>query len=164
MTVEHEAPLPAKTAPQVDFYILPDSDAQQRTLFACRLIEKIHRLRRPLYIHSGNRQDAERLDALLWQMPASGFIPHELHPGNGGATATVQLGWSGLAPDLANLGAGAVLINLADSVPEFFERFARVSEIVVQVPDILAATRTAWRYYQQRGCALERHDLRTGQR
>jgi DNA polymerase-3 subunit chi len=150
----------AKPAPQVDFYILPDSDALQRTLFACRLIEKIHRLRHPLYVHSGDRQQAEQLDALLWQQPASGFIPHELHPG----AAAVQLGWNGVAPDPETLGSGAVLINLADSVPAFFERFARVSEIVVQVPEILAATRTAWRYYQQCGCALERHDLRTGQR
>jgi DNA polymerase-3 subunit chi len=149
---------------QVDFYILPDSDAQQRTLFACRLIEKVYRLRHPLYVHSGDRQQAEQLDALLWQQPASGFVPHELLAGNGNSAATVQLGWNGVAPDAASLGAAAVLINLSDSVPAFFEHFARVSEIVVQVPAILAATRAAWRHYQQCGCALERHDLRGGQR
>jgi DNA polymerase-3 subunit chi len=145
---------------QVDFYILPDSDVLQRMLFACRLIDKIHRLRHPVYVHSGDRQQAERLDALLWQQPASGFIPHELHAGTD-AVAPVQLGWNGVEPAP---GDGAVLINLADSVPGFFERFARVSEIVVQEPAILAATRAAWRYYQQSGCALERHDLRNGQR
>jgi DNA polymerase-3 subunit chi len=164
MTVEYDATPSTKPAPQVDFYILPDSDAQQRTLFACRLIEKVYRLRHPLYVHSGDRAQAERLDALLWQQPASGFIPHELLAGTGSGSTAVQLGWDGVAPDPARLGDRAVLINLADSVPAFFDSFARVSEIVVQVPAILAATRTAWRYYQQRGCALERHDLRTGQR
>lgn len=152
----------AQQAPKVDFYILPDSDAQQRTLFACRLIDKIHRLRHPLYIHCADREQAEQLDALLWQQPASSFIPHELHPGSSGVA--VRLGWDGVAPEPASLGNGAVLINLADAVPAFFEHFARVTEIVAQTPEILAATRTAWRYYQQRGCALERHDLRTGQR
>lgn len=152
----------AQAAPKVDFYILPDSDALQRTLFACRLIEKIHRLRHPLYVHSADRQQAEQLDALLWQQPASGFIPHELHPSTNGVA--VRLGWNGVAPEPANPGDGAVLINLADSVPAFFERFARVTEIVVQTPEILAATRNAWRYYQQSGCTLERHDLRTSPR
>ena len=149
-----------RTMPQVDFYILPDSDPLQRTLFACRLIEKVYRLRRPVYVHGGDRRQAEQLDALLWQQPASGFIPHELHAQT--TAAPVQIGWEGIAP--ASAYGGAVLINLADSVPAFYERFARVSEIVVQAPEILAATRAAWRYYQQSGCTLERHDLRRGQR
>jgi DNA polymerase III subunit chi len=159
MTVESSGTAPA---PQVDFYILADDDPQQRALFACRLIEKVYHLRHPLYVHCGDRPQAERLDALLWELPASGFIPHELHPGAAGVPG-VRLGWPGVVPEPVTAGSGAVLINLSDSVPAFFDRFARVSEIVVQVPEILAATRAAWRYYQQYGCALERHDLR-GQR
>lgn len=150
----------AAGAPQVDFYILPDVDPAQRALFACRLIEKVYRLRHSVYVHCGDRQQAGQLDALLWRQPAAGFMPHELHTET--TAAPIQLGWDGIAP--AGSYTGAVLINLADAVPAFFERFARVSEIVVQVPEILAATRTAWRYYQQCGCILERHDLRPGQR
>lgn len=163
-----------KPVPQVDFYILPDSAPEQRALFACRLIEKIYKLRHCIYVHNNDSQQARMFDELLWRHQAASFIPHELLAANdafenagenAGSAATVRLIWNGEAEvDAGTVTAGAVLINLADSVPALFDRFARVSEIVVQTPEILAATRTAWRYYQQRGCALERHDLRATQR
>lgn len=165
--------------PQVDFYILPDatpaqSPVEQRALFACRLIEKIHKLRHRIYVNSNDAQQAQLLDELLWRHQPASFIPHELagapRAAAGADTSTVQLVWSGEAGGMLpgeagdaigeTAGGNAVLINLADGVPAFFDRFARVSEIVVQTPEILAATRAAWRYYQQRGCTLERHDLR----
>lgn len=144
--------------PQVDFYILPDSDPAQRSLFACRLVEKIYRLRHPIAVLSGDRAQAEQLDELLWRHQAASFIPHALHGAGDTSPAAVQLWWNGVEPVPAT--DGGVLINLTDAVPAFFERFARVAEIVVQTEEILAATRAAWRQYQQRGCALERHDLR----
>lgn len=160
--------------PQVDFYILPDSAPEQRALFACRLIEKIYKLRHRIYVNNNDAQQAQMFDELLWRHQAASFIPHELFAAESatenaadtaGAAATVRLIWNGEAElDAGAAAAGAVLINLADSVPALFDRFARVSEIVVQTPEILAATRTAWRYYQQRDCTLERHDLRAAQR
>jgi len=160
--------------PQVDFYILPEAASEQRALFACRLIEKIYKLGHRIYVHHQQREQAEILDDMLWRLQPTSFLPHEL-----GATNTrraVQIGWHGaadtnhLAAELLCIGQGAennaggnVLINLADAVPEFFNSFQRISEIVVQTPEVLAATRNAWRYYQQQGCALERHDLRVAQ-
>lgn len=149
--------------PQVDFYILPDSEPAQRALFACRLIEKVYRLRHRIYVHHNDAAEARALDDLLWRHAPASFVPHAVQAEPDAADAPVHLVWDAAAlPD--TIAADTVLINLADTVPAFFDRFARVSEIVVQAPPILAATRAAWRYYQQRGCPLERHDLRAPRR
>ncbi|HSB95239.1 MAG TPA: DNA polymerase III subunit chi [Spongiibacteraceae bacterium] len=170
--------------PQVDFYILPEAAPAQRALFACRLIEKIYKLGHRIYVHHQHREQAEIFDDMLWRVQPTSFLPHELGAAN--TRRAVQIGWHGaadtdhlaaelLATDSLSTGllvagagtennaGGNVLINLADAVPEFFNSFQRISEIVVQTPEVLAATRNAWRYYQQQGCALERHDLRAGQ-
>lgn len=144
--------------PQVDFYILPDAEPAQRALFACRLIEKVYRLRHRICVQHEDADAARAFDELLWRHQPASFVPHVLQ-GDADDSAPVRLIWDESGAPAA--ATDAVLINLAHAVPAYFERFARVSEIVVQVPDTLAATRNAWRYYQQRGCPLERHDLRT---
>lgn len=147
--------------PQVDFYILPDITLEQRALFSCRLIEKIHKLGHGVYLHTQDQPQAEALDELLWQFQASSFIPHEI---GGEHTCPVQIGWRSVALEHSDtIAASTVLINLADVVPSFFNNFQRIAEIVVQLPAVLTSTRNAWRYYQQQGCVLERRDLRATQ-
>src|SRR5690606_2514629 len=50
---------------QVDFYILPDSQAEARWQFACRLIEKAHRLGHRILVATDSSEDAQHLDQLL---------------------------------------------------------------------------------------------------
>lgn len=141
---------------QVDFYILPDQGIEQRLLFACRLAEKAYRLGHRVYLHSADAAQARALDDLLWSFQPTSFVPHDLlEPPAADSGAAVAIGWSERGCD----GRG-VLINLDLRVPGFFSQFPRVTEIVVQTPAVLQATRAAWRHYQQHGCALERHDLR----
>ena len=54
-----------------------------------------------------------------------------------------------------------LLINLSHQVPEFFSRFERVTEIVVQSPAVTESTRNNYRFYRDRGYPLESHDLRS---
>ncbi len=139
---------------QVDFYILNEATGAARQHFACRLTEKAFRLGHRIHIHTDSASEAAALDALLWQFQALSFIPHRLQ-GSQAAPAPVEIG-SGGAPD----AACDLLINLGNSVPQAYQQVARVAEIVVQEPAILQATRTAWRFYQERGCQLQHHDLR----
>ena len=141
---------------RVDFYILPDTDPEPRLTFACRLAEKAYKLGHRVYLHSADAAQAQALDDLLWRFQPSSFVPHALlAPDQDGGEAPVAIGW-GSHP----AGGRDVLINLAGQVPAFFEQFERVTEIVVQTPEVLQATRAAWRHYQERGCAPERRDLR----
>lgn len=141
---------------RIDFYILPDADIEPRLTFACRLAEKAYKLGHRVYLHSADAAQAQALDDLLWRFQPSSFVPHDvLTPDRNESEAPVTIGW-GQPP----AGGRDVLINLAGRVPVFFEQFERVTEIVVQTPEVLQATRAAWRHYQERGLAPERRDLR----
>ena len=54
---------------------------------------------------------------------------------------------------------GDVLINLTPAVPLFFSRFARVAEIVGQDEDSKLSARERFRFYRDRGYALESHTI-----
>ena len=51
---------------QVDFYVLDRVDEHARNTLACKLAEKAWRLENTIHIHTMTREDAERLDNLLW--------------------------------------------------------------------------------------------------
>jgi DNA polymerase-3 subunit chi len=139
---------------QVDFYILNDATVAARQHFACRLADKAFRLGHRIHIQADSDAAASQIDALLWQFQALSFIPHRLQ-GSAQAPAPVEIGWG------ESLSPGCdLLINLGATVPVAFEQVARVAEIVVQEPAVLHFTRGAWRFYQERGCQLQRHDLR----
>ena len=141
---------------RVDFYILPDAEVEPRLIFACRLAEKAYRLGHRVHLHSADAEQAGALDDLLWRFQTSSFVPHDvLESEQAQSVAPVTIGWS--SPPAAGR---EVLINLAAQVPAFFAQFERVTEIVVQTPPVLQATRAAWRFYQERGCTPQRRDLR----
>jgi DNA polymerase III subunit chi len=152
------------TAAQVDFYILAEAAVEQRQLFACRLAEKAYKLGHSLYIHTEDARAAQSLDALLWRFQATSFVPHALAEGGAAPPEPVAIGWGDDSAERGPTERGPterdVLINLTLQVPAFYRRFKRISEIVVQAPEVLQATRSAWRFYQEQGCALQRHDLR----
>lgn len=52
-----------------------------------------------------------------------------------------------------------LLINLAPEVPGFFSRFPRVAEVVDADPQVRAQGRERFRFYKDRGYALETHNL-----
>ena len=52
-----------------------------------------------------------------------------------------------------------VLVNLGDEVPEGFERFVRLVEIVAAGEEDRVRARDRWKHYAHRGYAITRHDL-----
>jgi DNA polymerase-3 subunit chi len=52
-----------------------------------------------------------------------------------------------------------VLINFTDVLPEGFERFQRVVELVDQHPEGLVKSRERFRQYRERGLTPETHKL-----
>lgn len=151
---------------RVDFYILPHRDIAERHRFACKLVEKAFRLGHSIYIHSDDRAQADAIDRLLWGFRESSFIPHRVteaaSPGPDNREP-VHIGYSDHVTHPTTAGARApadLLVNLSLGIPECFSRFDRVSEIVVQDPQIQAATRANFRFYRDRGYQLQTHDLR----
>ncbi len=64
-----------------------------------------------------------------------------------------------LAADLEQAPHHQVLVTLGDAVPQGFERFQRLIEVVSNDDDDRAGARTRWRHYAAHGFAIVRHDL-----
>ncbi|MEJ8835847.1 DNA polymerase III subunit chi [Ramlibacter sp. AN1133] len=124
--------------------------------YACRLVRKATGAGARVVV-TGEPELLRCLDTELWTFSPLEFIPHA-HA----ASAPAQV----LAASpvvLADVPRGTphqeVLVNLGGPVPEGFERFERLIELVSQdEPDRLQA-RTRWKHYSDRGYAITRHDL-----
>jgi DNA polymerase III subunit chi len=143
---------------RVDFYVLEETADTARERFACRLAEKAWRLKHAVYLHAASDTEAQRLDALLWTFSDRSFVPHVLE--------SAELDAELAAATPVRIGAGAapsfeaeLLINLDFEVPDFFSRFERVAEIVGGDDAQRARARERFRYYRDRGYALETHPI-----
>lgn len=139
---------------RVDFYVLPDSISRGREHFVCRLADVAYRRGQRVYVYAGSSEQADGLDTLLWTFQAGSFIPHARWPSDFEAQAAVLIGHEGV-PEQAH----EVLINLSDRVPAFFSRFERVTEVVNQDSAVKQAGREKFRYYRDRGYALQTHNI-----
>ena len=139
---------------RVDFYVLPDVAATGRERFVCRLANIAYRRGQRVYVYAQSKDQALALDNLLWTFQAGSFVPHDLHPTGAVADTPILIGHEGVPDDWHD-----VLINLSDTVPNFFSRFDRVAELVNQDQAIKDAGRERFRFYRDRGYALETHAL-----
>lgn len=139
---------------RIDFYVLPDGAPNGRERFACRLADIAYRRGQRVYVFAQSKDQVMVLDNLLWTFQAGSFIPHDLHPSGLAADTPILIGHDGV-PDSGH----EVLINLAETVPVFFSRFDRVAEVVNQEASIKHAGRERFRFYRDRGYALETHAM-----
>ncbi len=135
---------------RIDFYVFPGRGVSARSMLACRLTEKAYGLGHKIYIHTDSAEQARYLDDLLWTFRQGSFIPHALCPAPPNDASPVLIGWQG-APS----NRQEVLINLGTQVPDFFEHFERVVELVDQDPETLKQSRTRFRAYREQGCEPE---------
>ena len=140
--------------PRIDFYVLPDRKDNGRALLACRLADKACGLGHTVYLLTASEAQAAALDDLLWTFRQDSFIPHERYPLAGEESSPVLVG--AVLP--AEFDA-QVLINFTDRLPEGFERFERVVELVDSHPEVLAKSRERFRQYRERGLTPETHKL-----
>jgi len=139
---------------QIDFHILQDTSVEARWLYVCRFIEKVERLGHSILVVVDTLDQAQELDDLLWSFKPESFIAHQIMGGDEDAKVEITY------PTTSGIEPGDhhdVLINLSSQIPEFFSRFARLAEIVIQEPKILENTREHYRFYKQRGYPINQH-------
>jgi len=137
---------------EVDFYILSESAAEQRTRFACRLADKAFRKGHDVHLHVDDEDRAAQLDELLWSFRPDSFLPHG--PPGGPDGERVTIGWGGDPGERKD-----VMINLALAVPDFVGRFERVAEVVVQDAEIRDSLRRSYKFYRDRGYPVRNNKL-----
>jgi len=141
----------------IDFHILQDASVEERWLYVCRFIEKVERLGHTILVVVDTLEEAQELDDLLWSFKPESFIAHQILGGD--EEAKVEICYLLNAP-VEHRDAGShhdVLINLSSQIPEYFSRFARLAEIVIQDPKILENTRNHYKFYKQRGYPITQH-------
>lgn len=137
---------------RIDFYLLPDSDAEAKRRFACRLAYKA--ASNGSRVHIRTEPDAvDILDVLIWEYPLDQFLPHRTT----GEPATepdapVVIG----APDDEPCHRD-LLVNIAEDVPTFLGEFERAAEIVLATER--SQGRERYRAYRDQGFPLEHHEL-----
>ena len=123
--------------------------------YACRLLRKVHGrgLRAQVVGHAAT---LAQLDQALWTFSQLDFLPH---CADGAPHAVRQASTVLLCEQPAEDWSRQILINLGESVPQGFEAFERIID-VVSIDDLHRAQgRDRWRAYSRAGHELIRHDL-----
>lgn len=137
----------------VDFYILPTQDPKDRRVTACKLVEKAYRQGLTLYIKTQDEEESRVLDDLLWTFRQGSFVPHEM-AGSSNKDVPIVIGHGEMVDDERD-----VLVNLSEIVPEGYERFRRVAELVDQDEATKKAGRERYKTYQLQGLEIKTHAL-----
>lgn len=122
--------------------------------FTCRLVNKIFQKQHQVYVHAADAAQAGKLDQLLWTFSDLAFIPHGLPDDPQVAELPVIIG-HGDPPEHQH----EVLVSLSQEPPAFFSRFERVAEVVAASEEEKIQARDRFRFYRDRGYALETHRI-----
>lgn len=136
---------------QIEFHF----NAPERLQYVCRLLRKAYgrNLRSGVV---GSDVVLRQLDTALWVFSEHDFLPHS----TSAETQDIQEASPiRLHADSAQLVGLDVLVNLGDDVPEEFDKFERLIEIVATDDHGRMTARQRWRHYKAKGYDLLQHDL-----
>jgi len=123
--------------------------------YACRLLRKAVGNGASVVV-TGSFDTLQQLDVALWTFSSTDFVPHCHLDSDAGVVAASPVI---LATSLDAVPHRQVLLNLGRSVPDGFERFERVIELVGLDQEDRQMARARWKQYTDCGHAITRHDL-----
>lgn len=135
---------------RIDFYVLQSSSIEERLHFAIRLTEKAWQQNCSVVLLVADGATAESLDTQLWQFKPESFIPHSRIDTDAPVVISAN-------PELLPLRD--LMINLGPALPQEIERFPRVAEVVIQIPEVLEPTRSRYSRYREMGYTVNTHKL-----
>ena len=110
---------------RVDFYLVDTNRQDEIMNVVCKLTEKAYFRKHQVFIFCNNQQQAETVDEMLWSFRDDSFVPHNIQGEGPTPPPPIQIGYND-APRRFN----DILINLADTVPNFYQQFGRVLQVV----------------------------------
>lgn len=137
---------------------MSSTSIDERFQFACKLIEKAYKNNHRIYAHVNNENEAHMLDELLWTYKDNSFLPHNIVGEGPNQVPPIQIGFT-TAPSKHH----DLLLNLNNSVPDFYLQFARVLEIVINLPDVQEPARERFKFYKQHNHSLHTHKLESAE-
>ncbi|MFN3884697.1 MAG: DNA polymerase III subunit chi [Rhodocyclaceae bacterium] len=108
-------------------------------------------------VYAPEREAAERLDRLLWTQPALSFVPHCRSDSPLAAETPILI-----AERLDDPPHEICLLNLSNELPATFSRFEVLIEVVSRDDAVRLPARERFKFYRDRGYAIENHDISGG--
>jgi DNA polymerase-3 subunit chi len=130
--------------------------APDKLAYVCRLLRKAVGAGAKVVVVASDA-DLQRLDADLWALSPTEFLPHTLAADGVTQPSQAPVILTGTALRLES--SHDVLVNLADAVPDGFTDFARLIEVVGTDDADRSLARQRWKHYTQLGYTIVRHDL-----
>ncbi|HEY1999821.1 DNA polymerase III subunit chi [Paraburkholderia sp.] len=132
---------------RIDFH----SNVGDSLLYACRLVRKAYLAGQPTIVLAEPAR-LRAFDEQLWTFSPLDFVPHCMADSALAAQTPIVL-----ATNLDQVPHYQVLLNLGAEVPAQFARFERLLEVVGNAHDELIAGRERYRFYRDRGYALNNY-------
>lgn len=133
--------------PNVDFYLLDETNLTQAEMYVCRLLDKIFNKGHQVYVQVNNAADAMRLDELLWTYQDISFTPHSLDQVT---TTPIQIGYENIPAKQQD-----ILLNFSNRFPESITQFKRILEVVPNQANLKDLARLRYKQYKDQGCELK---------
>jgi DNA polymerase-3 subunit chi len=130
-------------------------NAPDAVSYACRLLRKAVSSGAKVVVVA-HEQTLSELDAALWTFSSTDFLAH----GDDRSDPSV-LAFSPvvLSSQVDKTPHRQILLNLGEIVPQGFELFARVIDVVTLDEESRHFARGRWKHYLERGYSITRHDL-----
>jgi len=135
---------------KIDFYYHVENKFQT----ACSLSAKAYARGMKVLAFCADAEASQKFSRMLWTAPALSFIPHCTADDKLAPVTPVIVDHAGANPIHDDL-----LINLRTERPPFFSRFQRLVEIVTLDEEDRELARDRFKFYRDRGYAIENHDL-----
>jgi DNA polymerase III subunit chi len=142
-----------KSMAKVVFYLLDESPTEAEPAhfaLACQLAARCYRSKQKCLVVCADKASAELFDELLWQLPADGFIPHNLAGEGPVGGAPVEVCWQN-----PNMAGRAVLINLAEHIPDCHASCKQIVDFVPAPEALKLPARERYKLYRAAGHQLD---------
>lgn len=139
---------------QIDFHILQGSAEQLLLDYTCRLAEKATNRGHRVMIFTDGPDMSQSLDQQLWSFRPESFVPHTIDQ----SEAEQSPVYITHQPQPGNFH-DVLIATHSGPPPEFFSRFKRTIEIVLQQPQRLQQSRQNYSFYKSRGYDVNSHKI-----
>ena len=133
--------------------------AADRIQSAAQWLQQAWTARQAVLVYVPDADQAARLDRTLWTQPALSFVPHCRSDAPLAAETPILL-----TDRLDDPAQECCLLNLSDNLPPGFSRFEHLVEIVSTADTDRLPARERFKFYRERGYAIESRDISGGVR
>lgn len=139
--------------PRADFYLISKPRfLEDPLMLVCELAKRAFASEQPTVIFVRSQDQAEEIDAKLWEFDEDAFLPHQVAGDDDDAITAILI-----VPPGVDAADRPLAINLRDSCA--LGKHDRVLEVVAADPAERDGSRQRWLEYKQLGYELNKHDM-----